>query len=200
MAAWLARPDLSDKLEDFIAICEARFNRRLRVRAMETEDTSFTIDDEKVALPLRYRGTRDFWYTGGNNGRTRLRYKSPQDLRDTYNDTTTGPPLHFTVLGDYFVFGPTPDASYTANLIYYTGFAALGSGNATNVALTNHPDLYLYGSLAAAEGYLQNDPRLMFWKQQLDEIIGEIRDEEHRDAVTGSALEPKAAYGERRLR
>ena len=43
IANFLARDDLTTEIVDFIALTEADFNRRLRVRAMENS-SSFTID------------------------------------------------------------------------------------------------------------------------------------------------------------
>tara|TARA_R110002126_G_scaffold101090_2_gene232962 strand:+ start:154 stop:333 length:180 start_codon:yes stop_codon:yes gene_type:complete len=42
IANFLARDDLTTEIDDFIDLTEADFNRRLRVRAMETVDTAFT--------------------------------------------------------------------------------------------------------------------------------------------------------------
>ncbi|MCK8356920.1 hypothetical protein LXA28_18340, partial [Erwinia amylovora] len=44
----------------------------------------------------------------------------------------------------------------------------------TNWLLTDHPDLYLYGSLLQAEAYLFNDDRLAVWKTAHDEVMAEI--------------------------
>jgi hypothetical protein len=199
VASWLARGDLNDKIEDFITLAEARFNRRLRVRLMETEDDAFSIAAEEVSLPSGFRGVRDFFIPSGSV-RYRLKYLSPETLRERYpSPSSTGIPRHYTMLGDFFVFGPIPDVTYTATLIYYTKFTPLSASNTTNNMLTNHPDLYLFTSLTRGEGYMQNDPRMAVWKQTEDEIVQEIKDEDKRDRVSGSALSPKANYGERGL-
>src|SRR5205823_2061803 len=47
--------------------------------------------------------------------------------------------------------------------------------NQTNWLLTNHPDAYLYGTLAAAEPFLSpDDPLVGMWKAQREEILEEI--------------------------
>lgn len=54
IANFLARDDLTTEIVDFIKLTEADFNRRLRVRAMETVNTSFSIDAETEALPTGF--------------------------------------------------------------------------------------------------------------------------------------------------
>ena len=51
IANFLARDDLTSEIDDFIDLTEADFNRRLRIRDMETVNTSFSIDAETEALP-----------------------------------------------------------------------------------------------------------------------------------------------------
>jgi len=41
-ANWLDRSDLTDRIPEFIALAEARFNRILRIRDMETVSTSIS--------------------------------------------------------------------------------------------------------------------------------------------------------------
>jgi len=42
-ANWLDRSDLTDRIPEFIALAEARFNRILRIRAMETVSTAILL-------------------------------------------------------------------------------------------------------------------------------------------------------------
>ena len=74
IANWLARDDLTVEIPDFIALCEAEFNRELRIRSMETTET-VTIDAEQEALPTGFLGVRSFFLN--NNGKTKLTYISP---------------------------------------------------------------------------------------------------------------------------
>ena len=49
IANFLARDDLTSEIDDFIDLTEADFNRRLRIRAMETVNAAFVIDAETEA-------------------------------------------------------------------------------------------------------------------------------------------------------
>ena len=56
IANFLARDDLTTEIDDFIDLTEADFNRRLRIRAMEVVDTSFTIDADPDGGVIAYLG------------------------------------------------------------------------------------------------------------------------------------------------
>ena len=43
VADWLDRDDLTARIPDFITLAEARFNRLLRIRSMETEAEQVTV-------------------------------------------------------------------------------------------------------------------------------------------------------------
>lgn len=45
----------------------------------------------------------------------------------------------------------------------------------TNWLLTNHPDVYLYGSLLEAQPYLMDDARISVWAQIFERVVSEVR-------------------------
>lgn len=61
---------------------------------------------------------------------------------NTHSRTAAAKPQFFSIVGDQIEFDCIPDAVYTAEMKYYE-FLALSGSNATNVVLTNYPDLYL---------------------------------------------------------
>ena len=89
IANWLARDDLTTEIPDFIALCEAEFNRELRIRNMETTAT-VTINAEQIALPTGFLGVRSFFLN--NNGKTKLTYITPYQQFDTQGSSRAGTP------------------------------------------------------------------------------------------------------------
>ena len=59
----------------------------------------------------------------------------------------SGQPVFFTMTGDNFVFGPSPDTSYSAELLYYAAPDFLSDSNTSNTFLVTAPDALLYASL-----------------------------------------------------
>ena len=152
IANFLARDDLTTEIVDFIALTEADFNRRLRVRAMENS-SSFTIDTETETLPTGFLQARSFVIP--TNPKTALQFMTPFHQAETQGSSETGKPRAYSIEGTNFRFSPTPDASYTATLVFYKAFDALSASVATNHILTNHPDVYLYGALYFASTFIR---------------------------------------------
>jgi hypothetical protein len=168
---WLDRSDLTSRIPEFITLAEGRIARKLRIREMETEsDVTLVAGTRTAAVPTGFREVRRVYI---NSTPVReLEYISPQDYWSRYMSTNTGKPVVFTVEGTNFLFGPIPDSGYTAKVLHYKAFDALSTG--TNAVFLANPDLYLYGSLLAAEPFLKNDKRVGMWKGMFDEAMMEL--------------------------
>ena len=188
IANWLNRSDLTSEISgDFIVLTEKDFNSKLRIRKMITTDSSFTIDAETVALPSGFLQVRDFYILNGGV-KYALKYITPAQMDQIKGGSTTGQPSTFTILGDNFRFAPSPSDSYTGVLNYYKEFDPLSDSNTTNYILTNHPAIYLYGSLYHAANFLGGiDPqRLQQW-QRMYETAMERLDRNDREDQYGNA-------------
>ena len=171
VAAWLDRSDLTSRIPDFITIAEGRIARKLRIREMETEsDVTLVAGTRTAAVPTGFREVRRVCL---NTSPIReLEYMSPQDYWARYTSTNTGRPVVFTVEGSNLLFGPIPDSGYTAKVLHYKALDALATS--AHGVFTANPDLYLYGSLLAAEPFLKNDKRVGMWKAMFDEAMMEL--------------------------
>ena len=188
VANWLDRDDLSARIPEFIGLCEARFNRSLRIRAMETLDTSVsTVADTKtIALPTGYVQMRDIHITG--DPLVQLQYVTPEIMNRIHAGSVAGRPEVYTIIGENIVLGPTPDAVYSTSMLYYKTFDALSDSSPTNWVITNAPDVYLYGTLLEAEPFLMNDARVQLWSTALTESINKLQEQDNKDRHSGSAL------------
>ena len=187
IANFLARDDLTSEIDDFIDLTEAEFNRELRIRAMETS-VSFTIDSEQETLPTGILGVRSFFVS--NNGKETLQFVTPYHQFHTRGSSQAGTPRTYSIEGSNFRFAPTPDTSYTATLVYYKAFDSLDGSTATNYILTNHPAVYLYGSLYHASNFIRGiDPQTVEqWKGLFVEGINQIKLKDDGDKYNGSPL------------
>ena len=164
---WLAREDLTSRIPEFIALAEAKLNRELFVRQMETRSTTTcdTSDDEPefISLPSDFQSMRRIRLSSVT-GKPRLTYLSGAQA-DEYrygSSNTSGQPSHFTIMGDEIELIPTPDSNYTVEMVYRKNIPAMAS-NATNWLLTFAPDVYLYGALLESAPYIKEDARLAVW-------------------------------------
>ena len=63
VANWLDRSDLTDRIQEFIDLSEARINRNLRLRLMETTATGTLVAGTRdYTLPTDYIQARTFYY------------------------------------------------------------------------------------------------------------------------------------------
>ena len=185
VASWLARTDLTATIPDFITLAEARINRELRIRAMETTISIATVaNTATVALPTRYVQMRVLTIT--DTPTYPLDYRTPEDLLFKYGNAGTGKPKAFTLDGETIRLGPTPDAIYTLAGIYYQGFAALSSG--VNWLITNAPDVYLYATLLETMPFIANDTRIPVWQMMYANAIDKLQRADERDRHSGGAL------------
>lgn len=193
---WLHRADLDAIIPDFITLCEVKFNRRLRIATMETRVTA-TLDEQYESVPSDFLSMRSIQTTGAS-GRT-LEYLPPDVFNKSYKTSNTGTPQYYTIIGSTIAIAPTPDSntSYTMEMIYYKAISALSNSNTSNWMLSNHPDVYLYGSLAEAQGYLKDDKRIPIWIAQYEKAIAavEAADDRERHPQSAMAIRPNSRVG-----
>ena len=190
IANWLNRSDLtSDIADDFIKLTEADFNSKLRIRKMVTQST-ITINSETEALPTGFLQVRDFYILSGSTKHP-LRYMTPSQMDQVKGTSRTGLPSSYTILGDTFRFSPKPDASYTGYINYYKTFDTLSDTNTTNFILTNHPAIYLYGSLFHAANFLGgiNPQQVQTWQSMFATALERLEQNDREDQFSGSPLQ-----------
>ena len=194
VANWLDRDDLTDRIPEFIALAEARFNRLLRIRAMETKQTASTVASQRtLALPTNFIQMRNLQIN--TTPVTPMQYVTPEIYDRLYGSTAEGTPEMYTILADEIQLGPIPESVQTIEMLFYKKFDALTSSNPTNWIITNAPDVYLYGCLLEAEPFIMNDQRVALWAAAFDRAITDIQSQDERDRHSGSALRVLTATG-----
>jgi hypothetical protein len=176
IADTLNRQDLTSVIPQFVSLAQAQFNRKIRSHRQITRG-SLTIDAQFEALPADWLET--IRITMDANPIRVLTQISMDDLTRyrTAIDNTTDAPVYFAHNGIDIELFPTPSTSYTAEISYYARLTALSADGDTNWLLTNHPDVYLYGSLVHTAPYLKDDTRIVLWSGLLDQALDQIEDE-----------------------
>ena len=93
-----------------------------------------------------------------------------------------------------FRFGPSPDISYTGKLSYYKAFNSLSDSNTTNWMLTNHPAVYLYGSLYHAANFLggyRTKPSSSQWLQMYATALERCENNDRQDTYGSAPVHTK---------
>ena len=187
-ANWLDRSDLTERIPEFIALAEARFNRILRIRDMETVSTAISTaaGTREYSLPTGFVQMKEFHLT--TDPLTPLAFITPEMMTRIWAGSGRGKPEVFTIIADNVRLGPNPDAVYTTSMLYYKTFTALSDSATTNDMLTNNPDVYLYGVLLEAEPFIMNDERVQLWAIAFKQAIDDIQNQDNKARHSGSQL------------
>ena len=196
IADWLNRSDLTNQIADFIALTEADFNAKLRIRQMEQID-AITIDSETETVPTGFIGVRSF-YILASSTKYVLEYITPHNMFEIKAGSTTARPRVYTIESDdeteTLRFGPAPDTSYTGYLSYYKDIAALSVSNATNYILDKHPGIYLYGSLYHSSNFLggMDQQQVQNWLQMYIAALERCENNDKQDSYGGAPVVQRA--------
>lgn len=179
LANWLARDDLTDRIPEFIALTEAKFNRVLLHPQMEKRSTALvdttSTEPEFISLPSDFQSMRRVRLSTVT-GKPRLEFMTQSQLEDyRYSiDNVTAQPSFYTIMGNELELAATPNEAYGLEMVYRSTIAALTSSNTINWLLDLAPDAYLYGSLLEASPYTGDDNRVQLWGTALATVIDQI--------------------------
>jgi len=167
IADWSHRSDLTNQIDDFIDIAEARFNRALRVSQME-ESSTITPVAGLVTMPTGWLAVRNVKLN--TNPLTTLEYLTPADMdRLAIGQTLAG---KYTIVGDQIKLDAA--SNYDVIVEYYQKITALDDTNTSNWLLDAHPDIYLFGSLAEAFVYAVDDAQVSKYNALCEDIISKV--------------------------
>ncbi len=187
VANWLDRDDLTDRIPEFITLAEARMNRVLRLRLMESKYTASTVAAQRnYALPASYLQMRNFQLN--TSPITTLSYVSPEIFDRLWGGSTGGTPQFYTILAGEVQLGPMPGSVLTMEMLFYKKITALSASNTTEQMLTDNPDIYLYGALLEAEPFIMNDERVALWAKGFAQAVADLQEQDNKDRHSGSAL------------
>jgi hypothetical protein len=170
--SYLARTDLSSVIPDFVQMAQLRMSRDLRTEAMLKVATT-TPSDNKVAFPTDFLELREMHFEG--NPPIILEYQSPDLFFRNGQTSLSGRSHYFTMLGTEFQFAPSQNSDYTIQILYYAQPTFISTTTSSNLFLAYYPDALLYATLAEAEPYLMNDPRVATWSALYDRAIANIQ-------------------------
>lgn len=179
------RTDVASRLVEYIALAEAKINRKLRTLDMVTKNASFSITGEYVAVPTSFGGVKTFYLN--TDPKQPLEYMADEEMTGLFG-TGSSQPTHYNVQGSNFRFGPVPDATYSATLVYWLKVPALSNSNTTNWLLTSHPDAYLYGAMGEICGYLRDFEGAKAWETMLYQALDEISGSSNKDQWGGTSM------------
>jgi len=158
-----------------IQLGEKRCYRTVRVTSMEAT-LSVTMVSGAAALPADFIALKHVRLSGSPD--VPLGVVSDESIYRHYpTRSTDSEPKFCAVEGSNLIFGPYPDTNYTVKGIYYKRLTALSTSNTTNFFTGDGFDALFFASLAEAEPFLKNDPRVSLWEAKYMSAVREINKE-----------------------
>lgn len=178
---WLNRKDLAAQIPTFIELAEARIRRDLRDRRQEVRAEA-QVYGEYMTLPCDHVET--------------IRVIADDKilrLADKFNIERfeiLGPVAFYRHYNDQVQFMPAPDPDKGSRVVleYIAEVTPCSDTNPTNWLLERSPDVYLYGALLAAEGFLHDDGRIPIWTQAYGEAVSALNIASDKAEYSGTAL------------
>ena len=188
---WSDRTDLAARIPEFIALAEAKFNRKLRLYRMEAITTgTLSAATDTISFPADMAALSKVQI---NSSATYiLEQMSKELLIRKYPSSGTGIPSAFAINGNQIEIKPIADGDYTYELTYFQKITALSDTNTTNWLLSLYPDAYLYGALLELSPYLKDTDETTTWATLYRYVIDEITTSDSRDRYSGGSLRARA--------
>ena len=180
--AYLERTDAAtlEKIPLFIMLAEQVIAADLKILGSITVNASTMVQGSNVIdKPARWHKTVSMNVTV-NGKRQPVLLRKYEYIRNYWPDPSeTDVPLFYCDY-DYthWMVGPTPNAAYNFEVLYYERAQPLDSSNQTNWFTIYAPQALLYGSLLQAMPFLKNDDRIPIWQAQYDQIIAVLKNED----------------------
>ena len=185
---WLVRPDLTDRIKDFIYLAEIRVAQDLNMPQDQAESTGSTVvDQELIFLPANLFQLESFTITDTSPVQ-QIEIVGWNEFEAAKYNLTDGRVRYGRVLGQLLYLADTPSSEQAYKIRYQAGTTHLSNSSTTSLLLTNHPNLLLYGSLAEAAPYIGDDQRIMPWAQLYQERLRAVKRINFRNRLGGGTL------------
>lgn len=166
--------EFTDRIPGFIRLFEASLGRNIRSRETQYTTTLTTDATGAGTLPSDFLRVRS-WNTINGNLSQSLNSIAQGAIASLYPIDTALDAFNVSINGDTFRIQPSDAASVV--LTYDRRFVGLGPSNATNWVITDHPDAYLFGTLAHAAAWLKDWNEAAILGAQAKSFVDEINDQ-----------------------
>jgi hypothetical protein len=171
------------QLPSLINLAERRIARDLKILGLiNTVVSTFTSGTAVYQKPDRWRQTVSINFgTGtGNETRNQVFPRSYEYIRFYWPDpTATGTPKFYA---DYnaqnWIFGPTPDAAYPFEVLFYELPELLDDSTQTNWLTEYMPETLLYASLFETAAFIKNTDQMGVWQGFYEKSRGAVMQED----------------------
>jgi len=168
------------QIPSLISIAESRIASELKTYLQLTVvETTVVSNQTVISKPVRWRKTASMKI----NGQPVL-LRSQDYIAQYQSQSSNGQPLYYADYDyDNWAIAPRSDATYPVEICYYSEIQPLDNANQQNLFTRETPQLMLYGTLLAAQGYLKALDKLPVWKQYYDDALKSVKSEDNSRRV-----------------
>ena len=148
-----------DQVDTFIRQAEQRIYNSVNLPVMRENVTgNCTSGNRFLSTPIDWLSTFSLARINADGSYDYLLNKDVEFIRESFPiPATTGAPTHYAIFDENtFILGPTPDADYTMELLYYAYPTSIVTANTTWLG-TNFDSALLYGSLLEAYAFMKGE-------------------------------------------
>lgn len=190
-------PIVFEQIPRLITLGERRIARELKIQGFQTVVvTNMQANLAVYAKPDRWRDTISINIgTGaGNNNRTPVFPRSYEYIRNYWpNETNTGTPAFYADYDySHWLFGPTPDAAYPMEILYYELPPLLDDATETNWLTEFAPNVLLYAALVEATPFVKDDQRVQLWQGYYDRALSALNGEDLQKILDRASVRNEA--------
>jgi len=181
-SGYLHRSDVTAKIPDWIALAESDMQVRCKLLEFETTAT-VSVTAGAGSLPSDFVGMRSIYWDG--NTKVPLDFIAPARFDLLRN--VSGEPRYYTLVGTQVRVAPS--ATGNVAMTYQARFTAISSTMGTNSIINNFPEAYLYGAMAQAAIWEEDDEKATKYLGLMDAAVSRIRSNNTHRKYAGATLQ-----------
>jgi len=180
--------EVTDRMDDFLKLVEARVNRKLEVRKMSTRSQINTVEGQAYyGLPTDFNGLRDIEIAGDKT--LTLRYLTPEQMNmQTQTSTDAYTQIYYTIVADQLQIHPT-QSDNVLEIVYYQMLPALTDVDIENWLSFVAPDAYVFGLLVEINSFVKDATTAQLWDGRFEQVMDELETDDKDDRWSGTPLQ-----------
>lgn len=186
--------EVSNNIDTFILLIEAKINRVLKTREQSTTTELVGVaNQEYYDLPSDYAGLRHIQINNGGAQDYDIpsvtpTLTNPEKMSDYRTNGSEGR-CYYVIQNDQLLIHPLIDPPSTISLFHYQKVPGLTSSNTTNWMSDSHPDIYIAGLVAEIEAFAKNYESSKLWYARMMSAIEELDNVDDMERWSGVPMQ-----------
>jgi hypothetical protein len=179
--------EVTNRMDSFLRIVEARTNRPLSTQKMVSRVTIDSItDQEYYGLPADFDGLRDIEVRSTVAGTITPKYHSPEQMNNRIGRNCRD--IAYAIIDDQLQLQPA-QTDAVIELVYYQNLEELSTGTPNNWLSDLYPDCYIFGLLVEINAFVKDAETASMWDARFKESVAEIKSNDQDTRWSGTSMQ-----------